>query len=48
MGHDWELNFHLGMHPWIVVAYSALVTAATFVFLIYTIGQGSFSDGMTK
>ncbi|PWA61536.1 Photosynthetic reaction centre, L/M [Artemisia annua] len=32
--------------PWIVVAYSAPVAAATAIFLIYPIGQGSFSDGM--
>lgn len=31
--------------PWICVAYSAPVAAATAVFLIYPIGQGSFSDG---
>jgi photosystem II P680 reaction center D1 protein len=30
----------------IAVAYSAPVAAATAVFLIYPIGQGSFSDGM--
>ena len=35
----------LGMRPWIV-AFSAPVAAAT-VFLIYPIGQGSFSDGMS-
>jgi photosystem II P680 reaction center D1 protein len=46
MDHEWELRFCLGMHPWIVVAYSAPVAAATAVFLIYPIGQGSFSDGM--
>ncbi|KAM4090526.1 hypothetical protein ACJW30_09G069000 [Castanea mollissima] len=34
------------MRPWIAVAYSAPVAAATAVFLIYSIGQGSFSDGM--
>lgn len=33
------------MRPWICVAYSAPVAAATAVFLIYPIGQGSFSDG---
>jgi hypothetical protein len=33
------------MRPWIAVAYSAPVAAATAVFLIYPIGQGSFSDG---
>jgi hypothetical protein len=37
--------FRLGMRPWIAVAYSAPV-AATVVFIIYPIGQGSFSDGM--
>ncbi|CAA0816635.1 Photosystem II protein D1 [Striga hermonthica] len=46
MGREWELSFRLGMRPWIVVAYSAPVAAATAVFLIYPIGQGSFSDGM--
>ncbi|RZC83507.1 hypothetical protein C5167_046297 [Papaver somniferum] len=46
MGREWELSFRLGMRPWIAVAYSALVAAATAVFLIYPIGQGSFSDGM--
>ncbi|PWA53064.1 hypothetical protein CTI12_AA448840 (chloroplast) [Artemisia annua] len=43
---DWELSFRLGMRTWIAVAYSAPVAAATAVFLIYPIGQGSFSDGM--
>ncbi|RZC59215.1 hypothetical protein C5167_006520 [Papaver somniferum] len=46
MGREWELSFRLGMRPWIVVAYSAPVAAATAVFLIHPIGQGSFSDGM--
>ncbi|PHT67947.1 Photosystem II protein D1 [Capsicum annuum] len=46
MGREWELSFRLGMQPWIAVAYSALVAAATVVFLIYPISQGSFSDGM--
>ncbi|KAJ7014210.1 hypothetical protein D5086_003136 [Populus alba] len=46
MGCEWELSFCLGMCPWIVVAYPALVAAATAVFLIYPIGQRSFSDGM--
>jgi hypothetical protein len=45
---EWELSFRLGMRPWIAVAYSAPVAAATAVFLIYPIGQGSFSDGYTK
>ncbi|KAG5111049.1 hypothetical protein JHK82_040272 [Glycine max] len=34
------------MRPSIAVAYSAPVAAATAVFLIYPIGQGSFSDGV--
>ncbi|KAL8232712.1 hypothetical protein R6Q57_002490 [Mikania cordata] len=42
MGREWELSFRLVMRPWIVVAYSAPVAAATAVFLIYPIGQGSF------
>uniref|UniRef100_A0A453JFG5 Photosystem II protein D1 n=1 Tax=Aegilops tauschii subsp. strangulata TaxID=200361 RepID=A0A453JFG5_AEGTS len=46
MGREWELSFRLGMRPWIDVAYSAPVAAATAVFLIYPIGQGSFSDGV--
>jgi hypothetical protein len=32
--------------PWICVAYSAPVSAAFAVFLVYPFGQGSFSDGM--
>jgi len=46
MGREWELSYRLGMRPWICVAYSAPVAAATAVFLIYPFGQGSFSDGM--
>ncbi|KAL7603829.1 hypothetical protein Lser_V15G14708 [Lactuca serriola] len=46
MGREWELSFCLGLQPWIVVAYSAPVAVATAVFLIYPIGQGSFSNGM--
>ncbi|KAL8240119.1 hypothetical protein R6Q59_013474 [Mikania micrantha] len=46
MGCEWELSFRLVMRPWIAVAYSAPVAAATAVFLIYPIGQGSFYDGM--
>jgi len=41
MGREWELSYRLGMRPWICVAYSAPVAAATAVFLIYPIGQGS-------
>ena len=46
MGREWELSYRLGMRPWIAVAYSAPVAAATAVLLIYSIGQGSFSDGL--
>ena len=46
MGRQWELSYRLGMRPWIAVAYSAPVAAATSVLLIYPIGQGSFSDGL--
>ncbi|MBA0791183.1 hypothetical protein Gohar_015777, partial [Gossypium harknessii] len=44
MGREWELSFRLGMHPWIIVAYSAPIAAATAIFLIYPISQGSFSN----
>jgi hypothetical protein len=47
MGREWELSFRLGMRPWIAVAYSAPVMAATAVFIIYPIGQGSFSDRLS-
>merc|ERR1711869_171047 len=46
MGREWELSYRLGMRPWICVAFSAPVAAASAVFLIYPAGQGSFSDGM--
>ena len=46
MGREWELSYRLGMRPWIFMAFSAPVAAATAVFLTYPIGQGSFSDGM--
>lgn len=46
VGRIWELSYRLGMRPWIAVAYSAPVAAATAVFLVYPIGQGSFSEGM--
>ena len=46
MGRQWELSYRLGMRPWICVAYSAPLSAAFAVFLIYPFGQGSFSDGM--
>jgi photosystem II P680 reaction center D1 protein len=34
------------MRPWIYVAFSGPVAAATAVLLIYPIGQGSFSEGL--
>ncbi|ACK70003.1 photosystem q(b) protein [Gloeothece citriformis PCC 7424] len=46
LGRLWELSYRLGMRPWIAVAYSAPVAAASAVFLVYPIGQGSFSEGM--
>ena len=46
MGREWEFSFRLGMRPWIFVAFSAPVAVATAVFIVYPIGQGSFSDGM--
>lgn len=46
MGREWELSYRLGMRPWIAVAFSAPVAAATAVLLVYPIGQGSFSDGL--
>ncbi|MBR7560126.1 hypothetical protein KC218_26610, partial [Mycobacterium tuberculosis] len=38
LGREWELSLRLGMRPWIAVAYSAPVAAATAVFLLYPIG----------
>ena len=46
LGREWEFSFRLGMRPWIFIAFSAPVAAASAVFLVYPIGQGSFSDGM--
>ena len=46
MGREWEFSFRLGMRPWIFIAFSAPVIAATAVFIMYPIGQASFSDGM--
>jgi photosystem II P680 reaction center D1 protein len=46
MGREWEFSFRLGMRPWIFVAFSAPVAAAAAVFVVYPIGQASFSDGM--
>nr|YP_010260904.1 photosystem I reaction center protein D1 [Cephaleuros virescens]UIB38658.1 photosystem I reaction center protein D1 [Cephaleuros virescens] len=42
----YSLAFKLKLKKWIAVAYSAPVAAATAVFIIYPIGQGSFSDGI--
>ena len=41
-----DSSYRLGMRPWICVAYSAPVAAASAVFLVYPFGQGSFSDAM--
>jgi len=46
LAREWELSYRLSMRPWIFVAFSAPVAAASAVFLVYPIGQGSFSDGM--
>ncbi len=46
MGRQWELSYRLGMRPWIAVAFSAPVAAATAVLLVYPLGQGSFSEGL--
>lgn len=46
LGRLWELSYRIGARPWIAVAFSAPVSAATAVLLIYPIGQGSFSEGL--
>jgi len=46
MGREWEFSFRLAMRPWIFIAFSGPVMAASAVFIVYPIGQGSFSDGM--
>jgi photosystem II P680 reaction center D1 protein len=46
MGREWEFSYRLGMRPWIFVAFSGPVAAASAVFVVYPLGQGSFSDGM--
>jgi photosystem II P680 reaction center D1 protein len=46
LGREWEFSFRLGMRPWIFIAFSAPVVAASAVFIVYPLGQGSFSDGM--
>ncbi|GJD15968.1 photosystem II D1 protein [Rivularia sp. IAM M-261] len=43
---EWELSYRLGMRPWISLAFSAPVSAAAAVLLVYPIGQGGFSEGM--
>jgi photosystem II P680 reaction center D1 protein len=46
MGREWEFSFRLAMRPWIFIGFSAPVIAALAVFVVYPIGQGSFSDAM--
>merc|ERR1711988_620345 len=46
LGREWEFSYRLSMRPWIFIAFSAPIVAATAVFIFYPIGQGSFSDGM--
>jgi photosystem II P680 reaction center D1 protein len=46
MGREWEFSYRLSMRPWIFIAFSAPLVAASAVFVFYPIGQGSFSDGM--
>jgi photosystem II P680 reaction center D1 protein len=46
LGRQWELSYRLGMRPWVAVAFSAPVAAATAVLLVYPIGHGSFSEGL--
>jgi photosystem II P680 reaction center D1 protein len=46
LGRLWEISVNLGLRPWVAVAFSAPVAAATSVLLVYPIGQGSFSDGL--
>lgn len=46
LGREWEFSYRLGMRPWIFIAFSAPLIAASAVFIVYPIGQGSFSDGM--
>jgi len=43
---EWELSYRLGMRPWISLAFSAPVSAAAAVLLVYPIGQGGFCEGM--
>jgi len=34
LGREWEFSFRLGMRPWIFVAFSAPVVAASAVFIV--------------
>jgi photosystem II P680 reaction center D1 protein len=43
---EWELSYRLGMRPWISLAFTAPVAAATSVLLIYPVAQGGFASGM--
>jgi photosystem II P680 reaction center D1 protein len=46
LGRLWELSDREGLRPWIAVAFSAPVAAATAVLLVYPIGQGAFAEGL--
>ncbi len=46
LGRQWEFSYRIGMRPWIAMAFSAPVAAATAVLLVYPMGQGSFSEGL--
>lgn len=46
LGRLWELSYRIGARPWIAIAFSAPVSAATAVLLVYPVGQGSFSEGL--
>ena len=42
MGREWELSYRLGMRPWIFVAYSAPVAAASAVFSYIPLAKDLF------
>ena len=46
LGRKWELSYRLGLRPWICVAFSASIASAVAIFIVYPIGQGSFSYGI--
>ncbi len=46
LGREYEYSFRLDMRPWVYIAFSAPIVATSAVFVVYPIGQGSFSDGM--